>query len=244
MAQGRSTEIISKWIRTSRLSIKNSLSFRSRMTCCWLRVATLRVIDCRSACGGLVFKAHRLLYHSTLGLRVLKKKKKVRLRFGFAFRSPGFRFRVSGFVLRVSGFGLGFRTPRFGFRGSGSGLRTVYGAGCWVVGLGLVVSTWVVETEVRAARKRWCSSSPLYIWFRVQVIYGYTYVSGYIWLYIYGSGFIWLYGYMVIYGAGYIWCRVLYIWFRVQGIGFRVQGFEALVLLVAPVRVQRSGCMV
>ena len=26
--------------------------------------------------GGLVFKAHRLLYHSTLGLRVMKKKKK------------------------------------------------------------------------------------------------------------------------------------------------------------------------
>ena len=29
--------------------------------------------------GGLVFKAHRLLYHSTLGLRVIKKKKKNRL---------------------------------------------------------------------------------------------------------------------------------------------------------------------
>ena len=26
--------------------------------------------------GGLIFKAHRLLYHSTLGLRVMKKKKK------------------------------------------------------------------------------------------------------------------------------------------------------------------------
>ena len=25
--------------------------------------------------GGLVFKAHRLLYHSTLGLKVVKKKK-------------------------------------------------------------------------------------------------------------------------------------------------------------------------
>jgi len=25
--------------------------------------------------GGLVFEAHRLLYHSTLGLRVIKKKK-------------------------------------------------------------------------------------------------------------------------------------------------------------------------
>ena len=29
--------------------------------------------------GGLVFKAHRLLYHSTLGSRVTKKKKKKRL---------------------------------------------------------------------------------------------------------------------------------------------------------------------
>jgi len=28
--------------------------------------------------GGLVFKAHRLLYHSTLGLRVIKKKRKKR----------------------------------------------------------------------------------------------------------------------------------------------------------------------
>jgi len=25
--------------------------------------------------GGLVFKAHRLVYHSTLGIRVMKKKK-------------------------------------------------------------------------------------------------------------------------------------------------------------------------
>ena len=28
------------------------------------------------SCGGLVLKAHRLLYHSTLGLRVIKKKEK------------------------------------------------------------------------------------------------------------------------------------------------------------------------
>jgi len=26
--------------------------------------------------GGLIFKAHRLVYHSTLGLRVIKQKKK------------------------------------------------------------------------------------------------------------------------------------------------------------------------
>ena len=29
--------------------------------------------------GGLVLKAHRLLYHSTLGLRVIKKKKNFRV---------------------------------------------------------------------------------------------------------------------------------------------------------------------
>ena len=27
--------------------------------------------------GGIVFKAHRRLYHSTLGLRVIKKKKRL-----------------------------------------------------------------------------------------------------------------------------------------------------------------------
>ena len=39
--------------------------------------------------GGLVFKAHRLLHHSTLGLRVIKKKKKKKstdLRVGGAHR--------------------------------------------------------------------------------------------------------------------------------------------------------------
>jgi len=29
--------------------------------------------------GGLVFKAHRLVYHSTLGLRVIKKKFRVQV---------------------------------------------------------------------------------------------------------------------------------------------------------------------
>jgi len=36
--------------------------------------------------GGLVFKAHRLVYHSTLGLRVIKKKKKSREREFPAFK--------------------------------------------------------------------------------------------------------------------------------------------------------------
>jgi len=32
-------------------------------------------VDCFGLRGGLVFKAHRLVYHSTLGWRVIKKKK-------------------------------------------------------------------------------------------------------------------------------------------------------------------------
>jgi len=43
--------------------------------------------------GGLVVKAHRLLYHSTLGLRVMKKKKSL----------GGQRFRL---------WGSGFKTYR------------------------------------------------------------------------------------------------------------------------------------
>jgi len=49
------------------------------------RLEQLHLIGIRvwgSRCGvrgvGFVFKAHRLLYHSTLGSRVIKKKKKVR----------------------------------------------------------------------------------------------------------------------------------------------------------------------
>ena len=42
--------------------------------------------------GGLVFKAHRLVYHSTLGLRVIKKKK---------FRVPGEGFKLQCVALRV-----------------------------------------------------------------------------------------------------------------------------------------------
>jgi len=70
--------------------------------------------------GGLVFKAHRLVYHSTLGLRVIKKKKTdlrrdwevgVRLpsccRFSagmsswFVYRVEGLGFRVNGFKVNV-----------------------------------------------------------------------------------------------------------------------------------------------
>jgi len=47
--------------------------------------------------GGLVFKAYRLVYHSTLGLRVIKKKKG-----GSAFERNGNNLkRVKGFYLRA-----------------------------------------------------------------------------------------------------------------------------------------------
>ena len=41
--------------------------------------------------GGRVCKADRLLYHSTLGLRVIKKKKKFKF---FRVSGSGFGFRV------------------------------------------------------------------------------------------------------------------------------------------------------
>ena len=44
--------------------------------------------------GGLVIKAHRLLYHSTLGVRVIRKKEKK------------FRVWVECCVLRVQGAGF------------------------------------------------------------------------------------------------------------------------------------------
>ena len=96
-----------------------------------------------------MFKAHRLVYHSTLGWRVIKKKKKsahpsFRLQpfasrasgFGFRvqglFRVSGFGFRVSGFGFRVSGFGyrvsgIGSRVSGFGFRDSGFGFTVCFG---------------------------------------------------------------------------------------------------------------------
>ena len=69
--------------------------------------------------GGLVFKAHRLVYHSTLGLRVIKKKKDWwtltgprRARAGChrataAARNPAFPARA----LSGQTYGLGFRVP-------------------------------------------------------------------------------------------------------------------------------------
>ena len=87
--------------------------------------------------GGLVFKAHRLLYHSTLGSRVIKKKKKRREGSGWG------RCRVKGLGFRVQG--LGSLTPRLRFWVQDLGSRVVgravdgAGAGLRVQGLGFRV---------------------------------------------------------------------------------------------------------
>ena len=90
-----------KWIQTSRLSINTSLSVAGGKPPEWKErsAAILRTVkdleqkgytfegadasvdlmirrsDPGQFRGGLVFQAHRRLYHSTLGLRVIKKKK-------------------------------------------------------------------------------------------------------------------------------------------------------------------------
>ena len=69
--------------------------------------------------GGLVFKVHSLLYHSTLGPGVIRKKKaaiplqpavhrgeSLRVRDGSGFRVQGAGFRVQGAGFRVQGSGL------------------------------------------------------------------------------------------------------------------------------------------
>ena len=73
MAQGRSTQIISmiKWIWTNRLSIKNSLSTPGRRR------------------PRLVFKADRLVFHSTLGSSVIKKSKEKLGTEGLGIALPG-----------------------------------------------------------------------------------------------------------------------------------------------------------
>ena len=52
--------------------------------------------------GGLVFKAHRLLYQSTLGLRVITKKKNLRLIDLCINQLTG----IAGDMLRSQGLGL------------------------------------------------------------------------------------------------------------------------------------------
>ena len=66
----------------------------------------------RRARGGLVFEAHRLLYHTTLGLGVIKKKQKKSARglgvtvlkvggIGYMVQGVGFRVQGSRFYLGI-----------------------------------------------------------------------------------------------------------------------------------------------
>jgi len=50
------------------------MSFPPLDRCLWFRVKVqLLYRNMQRSQGGLVFKAHRLLYHSTLGLKVIKR---------------------------------------------------------------------------------------------------------------------------------------------------------------------------
>ena len=91
------------------------------------------------ACGGLVFEAHRWLYHSTLGPRVIKKRKKTcracpRCSPPLASPDTGFCvcFLVLVFVFLFGVWGLGFGVWGFGFRVLG------LGSGVWVLGFGVL----------------------------------------------------------------------------------------------------------
>ena len=109
-----------KWIRTSRMSIKNERGTRHPCSS-WpisQRVPLRLHFGCRVSGSGF---RHFLFRVSGFGFRVS----------GFGFRVPGFDtfcfgFRVSGFGFRVSGFGLrvsGFMFQRFLFRASSFGFR-------------------------------------------------------------------------------------------------------------------------
>ena len=82
---------------------------------------------CSGSEAGSCLRLIDYVYHSTLGLRVIKKKiiSQASAAPGpplFAcFRVSGFGFRVSGSGFRVSGFG--FRVSGFGFQLSGLGFR-------------------------------------------------------------------------------------------------------------------------
>ena len=77
------------------------------VTCCLSLASLVRCAQATRLPGGLVFKAHRFLHHSTQGSQVLEKKKK-------ASRQRGCRARLEGKASDV-----GFRVPGFGFRVSG-----------------------------------------------------------------------------------------------------------------------------
>ena len=104
----------------------------------WLLQEQLLSRNVKRFRGGLVFKAHRLLYHSTLGLRVIKKKRnhlanidgvpdsalprQHRALPRLCALAPGCLALIQSLGLRRLGFGFrvsGFRVPEFGARDSG-----------------------------------------------------------------------------------------------------------------------------
>jgi len=78
---------------------------------CGLQIAGYRNV--KRFRGGLVYEAHRLLYHSTLGLRVIKKKKVTITVWGLGCGVWGLGFGVWG--LLCGGWGLGFGVSGVGF---------------------------------------------------------------------------------------------------------------------------------
>jgi len=122
MAQGRSTKIIStiKWIRTSRLSIKKSLSARRHARtrtrpggppafALSKQQASQKKRPVRTTSQSKVEATHAPRGSACFSV--------------FSFRFSGLGSRVSDFVFRVSCFmfrlsGVGFRVSGFGFWGS------------------------------------------------------------------------------------------------------------------------------
>jgi len=92
--------------------------------------------------GGLIFKAHRLMYHSTLRLRVIKKTSEMAWEAGCHPRSSG----------KLSGCGSRFSDPVFRFRVSCSGIR-VSESGFWVPGLASEIA-WEAGCHPRSSGTR------------------------------------------------------------------------------------------
>ena len=75
--------------------------------------------------GGPVFKAHRLVYHSTLGWRVMIKRREGPARSAKRLlrQTPALRFKVYFLGLRIGVWGLGLRIRSLGVRIESLGLR-------------------------------------------------------------------------------------------------------------------------
>ena len=67
------------------MCVRSTLCMREVGMLCWDPCISLDLLQCYSRLidsakrfrGGLVFKAHRLVYHSTIGSSVIKKKKNI-----------------------------------------------------------------------------------------------------------------------------------------------------------------------